>query len=223
MTDNVYRSLILLCHHHSFVWIGSLVCIPPEGPRNGRLARDSTCLPRGNRNKAITIKMINESTVDHFSIEIHVESASISTSTMKSTAASVSLFLAWILSLYSCSAFVVSHSSRTAIGFRLADAPQTPEAEEPMAPEAATDAAAGAETAAMGAPAETQEEEVEESKEKDELAALKTEIGDLEATLKSLRSSFAWTTDKADDFSKAGFARKVAELESMRRTSQVRL
>jgi hypothetical protein len=136
---------------------------------------------------------------------------------------SVSILVALVLTLCcSCtSAFSVgrpSSSRSIAEGFRLAA--QTPEPEEPMASETA-DVAADEDNPSATTD-DTSAEAPEESKEKDEVAALKAEISDLETTLKTLRSSLAWTTDKADDFSKAGYARKVAELESMRRSSQVR-
>ena len=54
-----------------------------------------------------------------------------------------------------------------------------------------------------------------------ELTALKEEIAKQEATLKEKRRELAYTSDQADDFSQAGYARKVAEMENMRRAKSV--
>lgn len=129
-------------------------------------------------------------------------------------------FLALLLSLHSCSAFLVGQPSRP--GFRIA---QATEPEEPAATEAASTSQETAEaaedpTSAVDTPVLETEEKTEE---KDEMIGLKAEIAELEATLKMARSKLASTADRADDFSKAGYARKVAELEDMRRVSQVRV
>jgi hypothetical protein len=63
----------------------------------------------------------------------------------------------------------------------------------------------------------------EEEEEDPELTALKEEIASLETTLKEVRRKLAYTNDLADDFTKTGYARKVAEMENMRRARSVRL
>eukprot|EP00977_Amphora_coffeiformis_P019629 scaffold7349_cov173-Amphora_coffeaeformis.AAC.110 len=65
---------------------------------------------------------------------------------------------------------------------------------------------------------EAQEEAVEEEPAEDpELLAIKEEIAKLESTLKEKRRELAYTSDKAEEYSKSGYARKVAEMENMRR------
>lgn len=64
--------------------------------------------------------------------------------------------------------------------------------------------------------------EEEEPKEDPELTALKEEIAKLEADLKKARRKVADTSDRVEDFSKPGYARKVAEMENMRRARSVR-
>ena len=54
-----------------------------------------------------------------------------------------------------------------------------------------------------------------------ELRTLKEEIAELESTLKSKRTTLAYTNDAVEEYSKAGYARKVAEMENMRRIRSV--
>ena len=61
----------------------------------------------------------------------------------------------------------------------------------------------------------------EEPKEDPEVAALKKEIAELETQLKSKRSTLQYTQDQAEEYTKAGYARKVAEMENMRRIRSV--
>jgi len=73
---------------------------------------------------------------------------------------------------------------------------------------------------------ETGDEEVEESEEEEEeedpeLVALKKEIAEAEKELKDKKRAVRSTEDRADDFTKAGYARKVAEMEQMKRTRKV--
>lgn len=128
---------------------------------------------------------------------------------------------ALLLVLYSCSAFMIAQPVRT-LGFQLAQTPTEPSDEPPSASssEATTD-----EETPQEAPIKASEDESieEEEKEDPEMVALKAEITELETTLKAARTKLAYTSDKADDYSKAGYARKVAEMESLRRNSQVRI
>mmetsp|Transcript_40062 Transcript_40062/g.96723 ORF Transcript_40062/g.96723 Transcript_40062/m.96723 type:complete len:252 (+) Transcript_40062:117-872(+) len=64
------------------------------------------------------------------------------------------------------------------------------------------------------APEETVEEEVPEDPE---LTALKQEIANLESELKAKQSTLSYTQSQVDEYSKGGYARKVAEMETMRR------
>ena len=79
------------------------------------------------------------------------------------------------------------------------------------------DAAAEGETAA------TDEGEPEPAPEDPEVTAIKNEIADLEKQLKEKKSQVDYLQDAADLNSKAGYARKVAEMENMRRARSVSL
>jgi hypothetical protein len=61
----------------------------------------------------------------------------------------------------------------------------------------------------------------EEAAEDPELVALKEEISAMEKTLKERRVQVALTADTADDFTSGGYARKVAEMEQMRKNKRV--
>jgi len=50
-----------------------------------------------------------------------------------------------------------------------------------------------------------------------EVTTLKQEIAKLEAELKSKKSSLSFVLDQVEEYSKAGYARAVAEMENMRR------
>lgn len=68
---------------------------------------------------------------------------------------------------------------------------------------------------------ETTEEPAEETEtepeEDPEITSLKQEIANLESTLKAKQSTLNYAKDQAETYSKAGYARKVAEMENMRR------
>ena len=65
------------------------------------------------------------------------------------------------------------------------------------------------------------EEESKEEEEDSEIKAIKDEIAELESTLKSQRTTLAYTKDSADEYTKSGYGRKVAEMENMRRIRSV--
>jgi hypothetical protein len=65
------------------------------------------------------------------------------------------------------------------------------------------------------------EEKEEEPEEDPELVALKEEIAQLESTLKNKKTTLSYTQDQVEEYSKAGYARKVAEMENMRRVRSV--
>jgi len=69
---------------------------------------------------------------------------------------------------------------------------------------------------------ENDDNEEEEEQEDPDLKALKEEIAALESELKTARRKAADVGDRADDFTEAGYARKVAEMENMRRARSVR-
>lgn len=75
---------------------------------------------------------------------------------------------------------------------------------------------------AEGSGEEGDEQKEEEPKEDPEIVALKEEIAALESTLKTKRGTLSYTEDQIDQYSKAGYARKVAEMENMRRMRSVR-
>ena len=64
-------------------------------------------------------------------------------------------------------------------------------------------------------------EEAPEIQEDPEVTAIKEEIAQLESTLKEKRRELAYVSDKADEYTKSGYARKVAEMENMRRARSV--
>jgi capsule polysaccharide export protein KpsE/RkpR len=54
-----------------------------------------------------------------------------------------------------------------------------------------------------------------------DITALKTEIEQLEQELKAKKSSLMYAQDQVEEYSKAGYARAVAEMENMRRVRLV--
>ena len=63
--------------------------------------------------------------------------------------------------------------------------------------------------------------EVEEVEEDPEVTALKEEIAALEKVLKEKESKVEYLQNDQDKYSKGGYARKVAEMENMRRIRSV--
>lgn len=61
----------------------------------------------------------------------------------------------------------------------------------------------------------------EEVPEDPEMVALKEEIAALEGDLKAKQSTLSYAQDQVDEYSKGGYARKVAEMENMRRIRSV--
>ncbi|KAL3899977.1 MAG: hypothetical protein SGARI_006345, partial [Bacillariaceae sp.] len=60
------------------------------------------------------------------------------------------------------------------------------------------------------------EEEEEEEEEDPELKALKEEIAEFEKTFKEKKSALEYALEQCEEYSKTGYARKVAEMENMR-------
>ena len=89
------------------------------------------------------------------------------------------------------------------------------ESEENVDTEARTEESSAEENAP--AEGEAQEEVAEDP----EVVAIKEEIAKLESTLKDKRRELAYVSDKADEYTKSGYARKVAEMENMRRARSV--
>eukprot|EP00980_Cylindrotheca_fusiformis_P030440 scaffold24812_cov171-Cylindrotheca_fusiformis.AAC.3 len=68
------------------------------------------------------------------------------------------------------------------------------------------------------APAENEEEaEAAAVPEDPEVVALKEEIAKLEGELKAKQATLSYAQDQVEEYSKGGYARKVAEMENMRR------
>ena len=84
------------------------------------------------------------------------------------------------------------------------------------------DPAAAAVDEEEAAAAAAEQEEEEAPPEDPELTALKEGIAELEDELKQARRKVADVSDRADDFTQSGYARKVAEMENMRRARSVR-
>ena len=109
---------------------------------------------------------------------------------------------------------------------RMAD---TPPPEEPAAPEASAEEESGeaslpddSSAAASGqGEAVGEEEQAAPPPEDPAVTALKQEITNLESALKAKRLQVADMSDRADEMSQAGYARKVAEMENMRRARSV--
>lgn len=59
--------------------------------------------------------------------------------------------------------------------------------------------------------------EEEEPQEDPELTALKESIAELEATLKDKKSKLQYELERCEEYSKSGYARKVADMENMKR------
>ena len=70
-------------------------------------------------------------------------------------------------------------------------------------------------------PTEASEAEPEAPPEDPEVTALKEEIANLESELKSKKANLSYQLDQAEEYSKAGYARTVAEMENMRRARSV--
>lgn len=65
------------------------------------------------------------------------------------------------------------------------------------------------------------EEPVEEVPEDPEVTALKQEIANLESDLRAKQSTLSYAQGQVEEYSKGGYARKVAEMENMRRVRSV--
>jgi hypothetical protein len=98
-------------------------------------------------------------------------------------------------------------------------------AAEPASSSAAAEdgeAASAAATKQQNEGGEQQQQQQEQEEEDPALVALKEEIAKLENDLKAMRRRVSAVQDSAEDFTKAGYARKVAEMENMRRARTVR-
>ena len=62
---------------------------------------------------------------------------------------------------------------------------------------------------------------IEEPAEDPALTKLKQDIADLESSLKAKRRELASVSDRAEEYTQTGYARKVAEMENMRRARSV--
>jgi len=67
----------------------------------------------------------------------------------------------------------------------------------------------------------TIEEELEEKQEDPEVTELKQEIANLESALKARERDLMYQQEKLEEYSKGGYARRVAEMETMRRARSV--
>lgn len=82
--------------------------------------------------------------------------------------------------------------------------------------EEASEGEAAAKASAEGDQSEGGEEE-QQPKEDPEVTAIKEEIANLEAKIKSRRNDLASIIDSVETYSKAGYARKVAEMDQIRK------
>ncbi len=83
----------------------------------------------------------------------------------------------------------------------------------------------GGDTESDAAPSNNEGEmdgdEAETPEEDPEVTSLKEEIAKLESELKSKKASLSFALDQVEEYSKAGYARAVAEMENMRRVRSV--
>ena len=121
------------------------------------------------------------------------------------------VFLLAIALLAHASAFVVRSPSAKLRAPLLFMSEQPPSADDQPTPEETPEAAAAA------------EQQPEEIPEDPEITALKEDIKRLESELQQKRRDLAYTSDRADEYSQSGYARKVAEMENMRRARTVRV
>jgi len=63
--------------------------------------------------------------------------------------------------------------------------------------------------------------EEEEPQEDPEVTALKASIAELEATQAATKSKLQYELDRCEEYSKSGYARKVADMENMKRVRSV--
>ena len=68
---------------------------------------------------------------------------------------------------------------------------------------------------------EAEEEAPEEPPEDPEVTALKESIAELESTLADKKSKLQYELEKCEEYSKSGYARKVADMENMKRVRSV--
>jgi molecular chaperone GrpE (heat shock protein) len=133
---------------------------------------------------------------------------------VKSASTSSSPFLAQ--QQYSRSNFVLNAESSEKVEAELTDdEPKKPAADE--SEESSTDVTAEAEEEE----AKEEEEEEEETEEEKELKALKEEITNLENSLKQKNRDLNNIERMSEEYTKGGYARKVAEMESFRRSKSI--
>lgn len=70
---------------------------------------------------------------------------------------------------------------------------------------------------------EAAEEEDQGPPEDPEITALKESIAELEATLADKKSKIQYELERCEEYSKSGYARKVADMENMKRVRSVSL
>jgi uncharacterized small protein (DUF1192 family) len=70
---------------------------------------------------------------------------------------------------------------------------------------------------------ELSEEEISKKEEEEHVAALKEEIKNLESELKGKKATLTRIEEDVDKYTKTGYARRVAQMEDMRRIRLVRL
>jgi flagellar motility protein MotE (MotC chaperone) len=156
-----------------------------------------------------------------FSIDIYQKSKATQLSTSLTFSLSFTMIRvaisALLLTVSICDAFVVPSQSisfvvsRKSVGlYAAAEGEQQPESEtkEPVFAETTSD---------------KDQEEDEETEPEDEVTFLKQEIADLETILKAKQLLVEYHQEKVEQYSKDGYARKVAEMETMRRSRAVRV
>jgi len=137
----------------------------------------------------------------------------------------VLVFLIAVTTTPFCKAFSVvvgPSSSSTSRSVTLPTLPSSPWCQQPQQTRLyqAEASEEGSEATADGVQEDASDEEQEEEKppqEDPEVTELKEKIAELEATLKSKTGELRYISDSADDYTKSGYARQVAQMENMKR------
>ena len=130
--------------------------------------------------------------------------------------------LLWLALAVSTDAFVVQRPVKSVSMGRVSVAVPSPLPMSADETQAETDPVqANAEEQEQAEQEDDQVTELTEPAEDPELVAMKEEIASLETRIKEVRRQVMLTSDQADEFTKEGYARKVAEMEQMRRTRSV--
>ena len=132
-----------------------------------------------------------------------------------STTASKLICLALVGGMLQADAFSLNGQRATVASLR--DVTATPQ----VAPLYMSEEAEEAPEEPVAEEGDAAEEEPEEPPEDPEVTALKESIAELESTLADKKSKLQYELEKCEEYSKSGYARKVADMENMKRVRSV--